>query len=159
MAGVMAAPQLATRDHLCALAFGGEDFISDIGGRRTSEGLEVLYARSQVVLAARSAGLEAIDQVVVDIRDDGHFRRDAIAGRNLGYTGKMCLLPRQVALANEVFSPTAEEVDRSRRLIEAYDAGIAAGRGVTEFEGLMVDTPLLKRARAILELASRTGQK
>jgi citrate lyase subunit beta/citryl-CoA lyase len=160
MAGVMAAPQLATGDdHLCALAFGGEDFISDIGGRRTPEGLEVLYARSQVVLAARSAGLEAIDQVVVDIRDDEQFRRDAIAGRNLGYTGKMCLLPRQVTLANEVFSPTAEEVDRSRRLIEAYDAGIAAGRGVTEFEGLMVDTPLLKRARAILDVASRTHRK
>jgi citrate lyase subunit beta/citryl-CoA lyase len=160
MAGVVAAPQLATGDdHLSALAFGGEDFISDIGGRRTPEGLEVLYARSQVVLAARSAGLEAIDQVVVDIRDDEQFRRDAIAGRNLGYTGKMCLLPRQVTLANEVFSPTAEEVDRSRRLIEAYDAAIAAGRGVTEFEGLMVDTPLLKRARAILELASRSHRE
>jgi citrate lyase subunit beta/citryl-CoA lyase len=160
VAGVMAAPQLATGDdHLCALAFGGEDFISDIGGRRTPEGLEVLYARSQVVLAARAAGLEAIDQVVVDIRDDDQFRRDAIAGRNLGYTGKMCLLPRQVTLANDVFSPTSEEVDRSRRLIEAYDAGIAAGRGVTEFEGLMVDPPLLKRARAIIEGASRTGRK
>jgi citrate lyase subunit beta/citryl-CoA lyase len=71
----------------------------------------------------------------------------------------MCLLHRQVTLANEVFSPTAEEVDRSRRLIEAYDAGIAAGRGVTEFEGLMVDTPLLKRARAILDVASRTHRK
>jgi citrate lyase subunit beta/citryl-CoA lyase len=160
MAGVVAAPELATgNEYLCALAFGGEDFISDIGGRRTPEGLEVLYARSQVVLAARSAGLDAIDQVVVDIRDDEQFRRDAIAGRNLGYTGKMCLLPRQVTLANEVFSPTAEDVDRSRRLIEAYDAAIAAGRGVTEFEGLMVDTPLLKRARAILEVASRNNRK
>ena len=157
MAGVMAAAQLAAsgEDHLCALCFGGEDFITDIGGRRTAEGLEVLYARSQVVLAARSAGLEAIDQVVVDIRDDQQFRRDALAGRNLGYTGKMCLLPRQVTLANEVFSPTAEEVDRSRRLIEAYEAATTEGRGVLEFEGLMIDPPLLKRARAILAVASR----
>lgn len=157
MAGVIAAQQLASSgdDHLCALCFGGEDFITDIGGRRTPGGLEVLYARSRVVLAARSAGLEAIDQVVVDIRDDQLFREDARAGRNLGYTGKMCLLPRQVTLANEVFSPTPDEVDRSRRLIEAYEAAIVEGRGVTEFEGLMIDPPLLKRARAIVALVSR----
>jgi citrate lyase subunit beta/citryl-CoA lyase len=157
MPGVMAAAQLAASgdQHLCALCFGGEDFITDIGGRRTAGGLEVLYARSQVVLAARSAGLEAIDQVVVDIRDDQQFREDAVAGRNLGYTGKMCLLPRQVTLANEVFSPTAEEIDRSRRLIEAYEAAGVEGRGVTEFEGLMIDPPLLKRARAVLAVASR----
>jgi citrate lyase subunit beta/citryl-CoA lyase len=160
VAGVMAAAQLAAGEaHLCALSFGGEDFITDIGGRRTAEGLEVLYARSQVVLAARAAGLEAIDQVVVDIRDDEQFRRDAVAGRNLGYTGKMCLLPRQVALANEVFSPTAEEIDRSRRLIEAYEAEALEGRGVTEFDGLMVDPPLLKRARAVLGIASRIRGK
>lgn len=133
--------------------------MTDIGGRRTAGGLEVLYARSQVVLAARAAGLEAIDQVVVDIRDDQQFRQDAAAGRNLGYTGKMCLLPRQVALANEVFSPTAEEVDRSRRLIEAYEATTVEGRGVMEFEGKMIDPPLLKRARAVLEIASRIAPK
>jgi citrate lyase subunit beta / citryl-CoA lyase len=160
MAGVLAAAQLASgEDHLSALCFGGEDFMTDIGGRRTAGGLEVLYARSQVVLAARAAGLEAIDQVVVDIRDDQQFRQDAAAGRNLGYTGKMCLLPRQVTLANEVFSPTVEEVDRSRRLIEAYDATMVEGRGVMEFEGKMIDPPLLKRARAILEIASRIGPK
>lgn len=161
MAGVLAAARLAAsgEDHLSALCFGGEDFMTDIGGRRTAGGLEVLYARSQVVLAARAAGLEAIDQVVVDIRDDQQFRQDAEAGRNLGYTGKMCLLPRQVTLANEVFSPTAEEVDRSRRLIEAYEATRVEGRGVMEFEGKMIDPPLLKRARAVLEIASRIGPK
>jgi citrate lyase subunit beta/citryl-CoA lyase len=156
MAGVMAAAQLARGDdHLCALAFGGEDFMTDIGGRRTPEGLEVLYARSQVVLAAKASGLEAIDQVVVNVRDDEQFRRDAMAGRNLGYTGKMCLLPRQVTIANEVFSPTPDEVERSRRLIAAYEAAAAEGRGVLEFEGLMIDPPLLKRAREILAAASR----
>jgi citrate lyase subunit beta/citryl-CoA lyase len=156
MAGVMAAAQLAHGDdHLRALAFGGEDFMTDIGGRRTPEGLEVLYARSQVVLAAKAAGLDAIDQVVVNVRDDEQFRRDATAGRNLGYTGKMCLLPRQVTLANEVFSPTPDEVERSRRLIAAYEAAASDGRGVLEFEGLMIDPPLLKRAREIVALASR----
>jgi citrate lyase subunit beta/citryl-CoA lyase len=138
--------------HLQALAFGAEDFITDIGGRRTRDGLEVLYARSRVVLAARLAGLQALDQVFTGIRDDEAFRRDANFGQQLGFDGKMCITPRQVEIANEVFSPSAEEVDRSRRLIQAYEAAQSGGRGVIEFEGNMVDEPLLKRARAVLQL-------
>jgi citrate lyase subunit beta/citryl-CoA lyase len=138
---------------LSALAFGAEDFITDIAGRRTPEGIEVLYARSRVVLAARIGGLQAVDQVFTAIRDDEAFRRDAEVGRQLGYGGKMCITPRQVDMANEVFSPSAEEVDRSRRLIEAYEAAQSGGRGVIEFEGSMVDEPLLKRARLVLQLA------
>jgi citrate lyase subunit beta/citryl-CoA lyase len=156
VAGVVQAHSLAGADPaLAALAFGGEDFITDIGGRRTPEGREVLYARSQVVLAARAAGLAALDQVVVDLRDEGQFRRDAAEGRNLGYTGKMCLRPRQAALANEIFTPDAEELAWSRRLLAAWDAGRATGRGVVEFEGRMVDAPLLKRARAAIDVEAR----
>ena len=139
------------RSRLTGLAFGAEDFITDIGGRRTPEGLEVVYARSRVILATRLAGLQALDQVFTAIRDDDAFRRDAEVGRQLGYGGKMCITPRQVEIANEVFSPSAEEVDRSRRLIEAYEAAQSEGRGTIEFEGNMVDEPLLKRARAVLE--------
>ncbi len=143
--------------HLWGLGFGAEDFITDVGGRRTPEGLEVLYARSRVVLAARAAGLLAIDQVFVNIRDDDGFRRDAGVGRQLGFAGKMCVAPRQVDLANEVFSPLPDEIETSRRLIQAYEAARADGRGVVEFAGQMVDAPLLKRARAIVELAERLG--
>jgi citrate lyase subunit beta / citryl-CoA lyase len=139
-------------NRLFALAFGAEDFITDIGGRRTREGLEVLYARSRVALAARLGGLPTLDQVFTAIRDNDGFRRDAETGRQLGYGGKMCLTPGQVEIANEVFSPTAEEIDKSRRLIEAYEAAKAAGRGVIEFEGSMIDEPLLKRAQAVLRL-------
>jgi citrate lyase subunit beta/citryl-CoA lyase len=138
---------------LSALAFGAEDFITDIGGRRTPEGAEVLYARSRVVLAARFGGLQALDQVFTNIRDDEGFRRDAELGRQLGYSGKLCITPRQIEIANEVFSPSAEEIDRSRRLIQAYEAAQAQGRGVIEFEGGMIDEPVLKRARAILQLS------
>jgi citrate lyase subunit beta / citryl-CoA lyase len=136
---------------LAALAFGAEDFITGMGGRRTREGLEVLYARSRVVLAARLSGLQALDLVFTGIRDDDAFRRDAEMGRQLGYDGKMCITPRQVEIANQVFSPSPEEIDRSRRLIEAYESAQAAGRGAFEFEGGMVDEPVLKRARSILQ--------
>ena len=159
MAGVQNAPAIAAAlPRLSALAFGAEDFIADIGGRRTAEGLEVLYARSRVVLAARAAGIVAIDQATVNIRDDGEFTRDATMGRNLGYGGKICLLPRQVEIANEVFSPSAQEIDRSRRVVAAYDAARAEGRGVIDYEGRMIDTPLLKHAYGVLDLASRLGR-
>jgi citrate lyase subunit beta/citryl-CoA lyase len=153
--GVANVDRLADQEgpRLSALAFGAEDFITDIGGRRTPGGLEVLYARSRVVLAARVAGLQALDLVFAAIRDDAAFRRDAEVGRQLGYSGKLCITPRQVEMANGVFSPSAEEVDRSRRLIQAYEAAQSEGRGVIEFEGGMVDEPLLKRARAVLQLA------
>ena len=140
--------------NLTGLAFGAEDFITDLGGRRTPEGLEVLYARSRVVLAARLAGLQALDQVFTGIRDLDAFRRDAETGRGLGYGGKMCITPRQVEMANEIFSPSAEEIDRCQRLIEAYEAAQLDRRGAIEFEGSMVDEPLLKRARAVLQLAA-----
>lgn len=143
---------------LSALAFGAEDFITDVGGFRTPPGLEVLYARSRVVLAARLRGLQALDQVFTAIRDDEAFRRDAESGRQLGYGGKMCITPRQVETANEVFSPSAQEVNRCRRLILAYEVAQATGRGAIEFEGNMVDEPLLKRARAVLQLANESPQ-
>jgi citrate lyase subunit beta/citryl-CoA lyase len=145
----------AEQDHLTALAFGAEDFITDLGGRRTPESLEVLYARSRVVLAARAAGLQALDQVFLNIRDDEGFRREAQIGRQLGYSGKMCIVPRQVQATNVVFSPSAEEIENARRLLEAYDNAHADGRGVFEFEGAMVDEPILKRARGILEFAGK----
>jgi citrate lyase subunit beta/citryl-CoA lyase len=152
--GVLNVETLAAvpHSHLTALAFGAEDFMTDLGGQRTPEGLEVLYARSRVVLAARAAGLQALDLVFVNIRDDEGFRRDAQVGRQLGYSGKMCIVPRQVETANVVFSPSAEEIERARRLLDAYDNAQADGRGVFEFEGAMVDEPILKRARGILDL-------
>jgi citrate lyase subunit beta / citryl-CoA lyase len=145
--------------HLVALAFGAEDFITDVGGQRSTDGLEVLYARSRVVLAARVTGIQALDQVFVNIRDDETFLHDAEFGRHLGYTGKMCIVPRQIEMANAVFSPSADEIDRSRRLIEEYERAQAQGRGAIEFEGSMVDEPLLKRARAILQLAADIGNR
>lgn len=159
MKGVLNAGALAQADpHLCALYFGAEDYITDIGGQRTPAGLEVLYARSQTVLAAKAAGLDAIDQAVVEIRDEERFREDAAQARNLGYTGKICLLPRQVELANALFAPAPAEVERSRRLLAAAERAQAQGAGAFDFEGRMIDGPLLKRARAIVALADRLAQ-
>ena len=135
--------------------FGAEDFAVDMGARRTQAGGEVLYARSRVVLAAKAAGVPAIDQAVVHLRDDEQFRRDATSGRDLGYDGKICLLPRQVELANALFGPSEAEIDHARRLIAAYEAAKAAGRGAIDFEGRMVDEPVFKHAQGVVAAAAR----
>lgn len=154
--GVLNVSEIAFGDpRLVGLYFGAEDFATDLlGARRTVEGLEVLYARSRVVLAAKAARICAIDQGVLEIRDDARFTKDAEQARDLGYDGKVCLNPRQVELANILFSPGKDEVEFSRRLVEASREADAKGIGTIDFEGRMIDGPLIKRCERILELAN-----
>lgn len=130
--------------------FGAEDFIADMGGRRTAEGTEVLYARSRVALAARLAGVSALDQVVTAVRDDDAFRRDAEQARALGYPGKLCIHPSQVALAHEIFTPSEAEITHARRVLEASETGVGL------LDGEMVDDVHVRMARATLARARPT---
>jgi citrate lyase subunit beta / citryl-CoA lyase len=134
-----------------AAYFGAEDYIADLGGYRTDAGLEVLYARSEVMLACRLAGIGAIDQAVTAIRDDDRFTADAQAGRSLGYTGKICVHPGQVGLAHQVFTPSAAEIEHARAVLE-----LAAAQGVGTVDGQMVDDVHVRMARQTL---ARTGQR
>ncbi len=137
--------------------FGAEDFIADMGGRRTRSNAEVAYGRSHVVLAARLAGVPALDQVVTDFGDDVAFAAEATEARNLGYHGKLCIHPAQVPLANGGFTPDAAEVDRARRLLAAFDRAAAGGVAAVAFEGQMVDEPLAGQARRVIALAAAFG--
>lgn len=130
-----------------AAYFGAEDFIADAGGRRSARGDEVLYARSQVCLAAQLAGIPAVDQAVVTLGDDEHFRADAALGVGLGYQGKICIHPRQVELAHEAFTPGADEVAHARAVLSSATAGVAV------VDGQMVDDVHLRLARTVLARA------
>jgi citrate lyase subunit beta/citryl-CoA lyase len=133
--------------------FGAEDFVADMGGVRTSSNHEVAYARARVALAARLGGVHALDQIVADFRDDGRYIREAEEGRALGYRGKLCIHPAQVALAHEVFTPSAAAVDHAQRLLAAYEEAATRGEATIAFEGEMVDEPMARRARAVLAAA------
>jgi citrate lyase subunit beta/citryl-CoA lyase len=150
-AGVARAEEVLGGERVVAGYFGAEDYVADVGGVRTPEGTEVLYARSRVALAARLTGVLAIDQVVTDLRDEARFRADAAVGRSLGYRGKLCIHPAQVPWSHDAFSPSAEELDRARRLLQAYDEAKAAGTAAFAFEGQMVDEPLARQAQALLD--------
>lgn len=155
--GVADARPLLGHPRVVAAYFGAEDFVADMGGRRTPGNTEVAYARGHVALAARLAGVPVLDQVVTDFGDDERFRREAAEALALGFAGKLCIHPRQVTLANDAFRPSADEVDRARRLLAAYAAARAEGRGAIAFEGQMVDEPLAAQARRVVALADAAG--
>jgi citrate lyase subunit beta/citryl-CoA lyase len=133
--------------------FGAEDFIADMGGVRTPESTEVVYARSRVALAARVAGVPALDQVVTQLDAEDHFLADAALGRAIGYRGKLCIHPAQVTLANRAFSSSPEEIERAQRLLAAYEEAVARGEAAIAFDGQMVDEPVARHARAVLAAA------
>ena len=151
--GVADARPLLAHDVISAGYFGAEDFIADLGGVRTASNDEVAYARAQIALAGRLADVTVIDQIVADFTDDDRCRRECLEARAMGYGGKLCIHPSQVSIANEAFLPSSEEIDRARRLLEAYDDAKAQGVASVAFEGQMVDEPVARQARRVLAQA------
>lgn len=136
-----------------AVYFGAEDYIADVGGRRTEEGLEVLHARSEVRLAAHLNQVPAIDQAVVAVRASDRFIADAERGRDIGYTGKICVHPDQVELAHETFTPTEAEIRHARAVL----AEATASSGIAVIDGQMVDDVHVRLATAVLARAPGHG--
>ncbi len=125
-----------------------------LGFEFTLEGLESLYLRSRIVLAAKSHGLEhPVGGVWQDIADLDGCRTFALSQRGLGYRGLVCIHPSHVEIANDVFTPPADVVERSRRLVEAYYAAEAAGHAAVTFEGHMIDLAHARTAQGIIDLA------
>ncbi len=152
--GVLDSRELLAVPGVDAAYFGAEDYIADIGGRRSVGGAEVLTARSLVAASARLAGVGAVDQAVVAVRDDDVFVADAAAGRDIGYTGKICLHPRQVELAHLAFSPSDAEVDHASAVV----AAATGGQGVAVVDGEMVDEVHVRMARAVLARAEQSAR-
>jgi citrate lyase beta subunit len=148
----------ASSPRLQALAFGAEDLAGDMGAQRTVEGREGFYARSAVVLHAKAFGLQAIDTPFIDVKaDETILADDAERAMQLGYTGKLAIHPRQVSVIQQVFTPTAAQIDRARALIDLHERHQSAGTGVFAFEGKMVDMPMIRAAQSILDRARAAG--
>ncbi|MCC7107345.1 MAG: CoA ester lyase [Chloroflexi bacterium] len=135
-----------------AVAFGYEDFTLDLGVPRTNGGTETLYPRAHLAIAARAAGVLAIDGPTSDFGDAQALRDEATTSRSLGFTGKQCIHPSQIGTLNQVFTPTDAEVAHARGVIAAYERVAAQGHGSTSLEGRMLDAPVVARARRLIEL-------
>lgn len=143
---------------LDALIFGAEDLAGDIGAKRSPAGWEVFYGRSAVVIHTKAAGLQAIDTVYVHLDDLTGLVADAEQAVNMGFTGKLAIHPRQVVPLQQVFSPTAEEIERAKHLINTYQQHQAAGAGVFVVDGQMIDMPMIRAAETILARAGLTQE-
>ncbi len=157
--GVLWLPQIvAATDRLSAMMFGSEDLAGDMGAIRTPEGWEVFYARSAVVTAAAAYRIDAIDTIFADFNDPEGLQKEATVARQMGYSGKIAIHPRQVPILNDAFSPTEAEIEHATKLIAAHDANQAAGTGAFAYKGKMVDMPMIRSAQKILAQAQATGQ-
>jgi citrate lyase subunit beta/citryl-CoA lyase len=114
------------------------------------------YAMHRIVVAARAAGLRAVDGPVADHRDEEGLRESCLVARSLGFDGKWCIHPAQIETVNDVFSPTEEEVEWARKVVQAYEEANAAGRGAISVDGQMIDAASVRMARNTLDLAPGT---
>ena len=161
--GIARARELAACDpRVGRLVFGQADFLADVGAEAGPEGLETLYARSEVVIAARTAGLLApLEGAYARLRDQEGLRRAAQAARRLGFGGMSAIHPEQIPVIHEVFTPTAAEAERAQELLRAYEEAIAAGSGAARLQdGRFVDRPIAERARrTVLLFAREKGER
>jgi citrate lyase subunit beta/citryl-CoA lyase len=152
---------------LTALHFGPGDYAASVRMPQRSIGTmdewdEVYpghrfhYAMHRLVVAARAAGLRAVDGPVADHRDEEGLRESCLVARSLGFDGKWCIHPAQIETVNDVFSPTEEEVEWARKVVQAYEEANAAGRGAISVDGQMIDAASVRMARNTLDLAPGT---
>ncbi|MBV8652204.1 MAG: CoA ester lyase [Alphaproteobacteria bacterium] len=153
--GVAAAAEIARASkRLKRLAFGAVDFALDMDVDIVDETGAMAQARFAIALASREAGLEGpMDTVFVDIRDLDGLRAASMRARAMGFSGKTCIHPAQIATINEVFSPSEAELARAREIVAAFDAAEAAGAAAVKVGGIMVDYPVVEKARRLLATA------
>jgi citrate lyase beta subunit len=155
--GLRHAYETACTERVAALVLGAVDLGLELGLEPRADGQEVLYARSQLVVDSAAAGIRSpFDLVHLEIRDDEGLEAEARLARSLGLRGKACIHPAQIEIVNRVFSPTKEEQERARRVIEAFERALAEGRGVVALDGKMIDLPVVERARRVLAETERS---
>lgn len=156
--GVVNAYAIATASpRMMGIALGAEDYSASLKTQRTPSGEELRLARETIVVAARAAGIDALDTVFSNLNDMEAFRREVEYIHTLGFDGKSIINPRQIEIVNEVFTPTEKAIDKARAVIEAIKEAEAKGSGVIAVNGKMVDRPVVIRAQRVMEMARAAG--
>jgi citrate lyase subunit beta/citryl-CoA lyase len=155
---IIAAPLLATATaRVSGLMFGAEDFSKDIDlpTIRTGQARDFIYARSAIVVASAAARIQSVDAVWPDMQDIEGLRRDALLGRDLGFTGKSLIHPSQIEIINSSFSPSTREIAYAEELIHDFEKALVDGHGSISFHGTLVDRPIYERARSTVLAGQR----
>lgn len=156
--GVVNAYSIATSSkRLMGIALGAEDYVTNLKTKRYPDGMELMGARSQIVIAARAAGIYALDTVYSDIENMEGFKREVELIKQLGFDGKSVINPRQIKPVHEIFTPTEKEIEKSSNIVKAARAAQKKGLGVISLNGKMIDKPIIERAERLLQLAEAAG--
>lgn len=152
-AGVAAVSEIAaSRTRVRRLAFGAGDYALDMNLAWTRDEAEMAHARAAIALASRVAGLEPpIDTVWADLHDSEGLTESARRALRMGYQGKMCIHPDQVAVVNNVFTPTRAEVARAERIVAAFAEAEANGSASIQLDGQFIDYPIVAKAQRVLD--------
>jgi citrate lyase subunit beta / citryl-CoA lyase len=144
--------------NVVALAIGLEDYTSDLGVPRTVEGNESFYARTRIIVAAKAAGIQPIDSVFSDVADMEALRKNVLTSKALGFEGMGCIHPRQVPVIKEGYAPDENEIEKSKRIVSAFEDARKKGLGVVALGSKMIDTPVVVRALKTIDLAISLGR-
>ncbi|WP_392406776.1 citrate (pro-3S)-lyase subunit beta [Cardiobacterium hominis] len=156
--GILAVNDIAKASpRLMGIALGAEDYVRNMKTERSPDGIELLFARSSILHAARANGLMAFDTVYSDARNEEGFLREASLIKQLGFDGKSLINPNQIVLIHNLFAPTQKEVDHATRVIAAAEEAERNGSGVVSLNGKMVDSPIIERAKLVLQRAAASG--
>ena len=148
-------PEIASSHPMLeALVLGTSDLVKDLHARHTPSRVETQTALSLSVLAARAHQLCVLDGVHLSLDDEDGLRQSCIQGRDMGFDGKTLIHPSQIALANQIFGPSLEEIDEARQRITAYEAAISSGAGIAVLNGKLVEELHIQDAKRILALAN-----
>lgn len=140
-----------------AIGLGAEDLAADLEAERSKTGREILFSRSQLLLSARAAKVQAIDNVYANVTDEEGFIADTILGKELGFGGKSVIHPSQVAIVHGIYTPTSAQVAKAEQIIAAYNEALTNKSGVVALNGKMIDGPVVTRAVRTLNYAKAIG--
>lgn len=152
--GVLNAPAIAKASkRLIGIALGAEDYVTDLKTSRSPDGIELLFARSMILQAARSAGISALDTVFSDVNDEEGLIAETKHIKQLGFDGKSVINPRQIQPIIDIFTPTTKEIQKAKAVMEAIAEANRRGSGVVSLNGKMIDRPIVLRAERVISLA------
>ncbi len=148
--GLVEMSKVVRAQGVIAVAFGAADFANSVGGNVRSY-LRNNYVKTKIAVVARAFGVDPIDNVYFDLSDIEGFRKEAIESRDLGYIGKQVIHPSQITLANEIFSPSKEEISKAKEIIEAYEKAMRQGSGAIRLKNELVDAVHYRQAKELVE--------
>lgn len=156
--GIVNAYDIATASkRMMGIALGAEDYSANLKTQRTKEGTELQLARETIVVAARAAGIDALDTVFSNLNDMEAFRNEVELIKRMGFDGKSIINPRQIEIVNEVFAPKEKDIEKARTVLAAIKEAAEKGSGVIAVNGKMVDRPVVIRAQRTIDLAIASG--